>query len=246
MADPRSLDLADPDPVASFPTTHWSRVARAGGLDDSQGRADLAELCRAYWFPVYAYIRRRGHDPASAADLTQDYFTRLIEKGTLAAADPVKGRFRAFLRADCSFFLADSRDRDAALKRGGGVRFVPLDAEGRYAVEPADELTPERHFDRAWALSLLAAVLDRLRSEFADAGKANAFEALKVVLTDGPRAVAYAELARRLGATEGAIQVAVHRLRVRYRELIREQIAATVSDPAEVEDEIRDLFAALG
>jgi DNA-directed RNA polymerase specialized sigma24 family protein len=237
--------MPEPRQPSGFPTTRWSRVGRAGDPSDSRAREALTELCRSYWFPVYAYIRRKGHDPDRAADLTQGFFARLIEKGTLAAADPVKGRFRAFLLADCAFFLADARDREAALKRGGGVRFVPIDAEGRYRVEPIDDLTPERHFDRAWALSLLAAVVDRLRAEFASAGKLDTFEALKVVLTDGPRAMPYADLARRLGATEGAVQVAAHRLRKRYKALIREQIAATVDDPAEVEDEIRDLFAAL-
>jgi RNA polymerase sigma-70 factor (ECF subfamily) len=238
--------MTEPRPPSGFPTTCWSRVGRAGDPSDSQAREALTELCRVYWFPVYAYIRRKGHDADRAADLAQDFFTRLIEKGTLAAADPVKGRFRAFLLADCAFFLADARDREAALKRGGGVRFVPIDAEGRYRAEPVDDLTPEHLFDRAWALSLLAAVVDRLQAEFAAAGKLDTFEALKLVLTDGPRSMPYAELARRLETTEGAVQVAVHRLRKRYKALVREQIAATLDDPGEVEDEIRDLFAALG
>ena len=238
--------MTEPRPPSGFPTTRWSRVGRAGAPSDSEAREALTELCRAYWFPVYAYIRRKGHDADRAADLAQDYFARLIEKGTLAAADPVKGRFRAFLLADLAYFLADARDREAALKRGGGVRFVPLEAEGRYRLEPVDDLTPEKLFDRAWALSLLDAVVGRLRAEFASAGKAETFEAMKIVLTDGPRAVPSAELARRLGTTEGAVQVAVHRLRKRYKALVREQIAATVDDPAEVEDEIRALFAALG
>jgi DNA-directed RNA polymerase specialized sigma24 family protein len=229
-----------------FPTTRWSRVAGAGDPCKELAREALAGLCRAYWFPVYAYIRRKGADPDRAADLTQDYFARLIEKGTLTHADPAKGRFRAFLLADCAFFLADARDREAALKRGGGVQFVPLEAEGRYRLEPVDDLTPEKLFDRAWALSLLDAVVGRLRAEFAATGKAETFEALKVVLTDGPRAVPLIEIARRLGMTEGAVQVAVHRLRKRYKALVRERISETVDDPSEVEDEIRALFAALG
>jgi RNA polymerase sigma-70 factor (ECF subfamily) len=229
-----------------FPTTRWSRVVQAGGPEGPQAQEALADFCRAYWFPVYAYIRHRGHDEDRAADLAQDYFARLIEKGTLAAADPGKGRFRAFLLADLAFFLADARDRQAALKRGGGVRFVPLDAEERYRSEPVDGMTPERVFDRAWALSLLSGVIDRLRAEQAEAGRADAFEALKEVLTDGPRTVPYAELARRLGTTEGAVQAAAHRLRKRYKALLLETIAATVDDPAEVDDEVRALFAALG
>ena len=238
--------MAEPHQAARFPTTLWSRVALAGGSDDSLGREALAELCRAYWYPVYAYIRREGNDPDHALDLTQGYFARLLGRETLAVADRGKGRFRALLRADIAFFLADTRDRAAALKRGGGLLFVPLDAEGRYGAEPADELTPDRLFDRAWALSLLDAVVARLKAEFTAVGKADAFEALKVVLTDMPRSVPYAVLAGRLGTTEGAVQVASHRLRRRYRELVREEIAATVRDPAEVEEEIRDLFTALG
>jgi RNA polymerase sigma factor (sigma-70 family) len=233
-------------PPAGFPTTRWSRFARPGDPDDPQAREALADFCRAYWFPVYAYIRRKAHDADRAADLAQDYFARLIEKRTLAAAEPGKGRFRAFLLADVAFFLADARDRQAARKRGGAVRFVPLDAEGRYRAEPADEMTPERVFDRAWALSLLSGVIDRLRTEQAEAGKAETFEALKGVLTDGPRAMPYAELARRLGTTEGAVQVAAHRLRKRYKALLLEAIAATVDDPADVDDEVRALFTALG
>lgn len=230
-----------------FPTTHWGRVIAAGDRDAPEARDALAELCAAYWFPVYAFIRRKGNDPESSLDLTQGYFARLLESGALAAADPGKGRFRAFLRADAAFFLADARDRDGALKRGGGIRFVPLDAEGRYAAEPADGLTPERLFDRAWALDLLTAVVDRLREEYAGAGKSAAFEMLKGILDGDPRHAPYAELARRLGTSEGAIQVAAHRLRRRYRDRIREAIAATVADASEVEveDEIRALFAAL-
>jgi DNA-directed RNA polymerase specialized sigma24 family protein len=238
VIDPRSTD--------GFPTTHWSRVLAAGDRAAPEARDALAELCAAYWFPVYAFIRRKGNDPESSLDLTQGYFARLLEGRTLAAADPGKGRFRALLRADVAFFLSDARDRAAALKRGGGIRFVPLDAEGRYAAEPAHGLTPERLFDRAWALDLLFAVVDRLREEYAAAGKLATFEALKGVLDGDPHAAPYTELACRLGTTEGAIQVASHRLRRRYRELIRGAIAATVADPSEVEDEIRALFAALG
>jgi len=230
---------------AGFPTTRWSRIVCAGSSEGEEARQALTDLCRAYWFPVYAYIRRMGHNGDEAADLAQDYFVRLMEKGTLAAVDRGKGRFRAFLLTDLAFFLADARARQAALRRGGGRRFVPLDAEGRYQAEPVDGLTPERVFDRAWALSLLGAVIDRLQTEQAEAGKADAFEALKEVLTGGPRAVRYAELARRLGTTEGALQVAAHRLRKRYKALLLEAIGETLDDSAEVEDEVRALFVAL-
>jgi RNA polymerase sigma-70 factor (ECF subfamily) len=220
----------------------------AADRDGPEARAALAELCAAYWFPAYALIRRNGHDPDAALDLTQDYFACLLEKPVLAAADRRKGRFRAFLLTDCVHFLANAHDRAARLKRGGDRTFVPIDAvaaEGRYHAEPAHDLTPERLFERAWALTLLAAVFDALRAEFAAAGKLREFEELKAVLEQGRGAVAYAEIAARLGTSEGAVKVAVHRLRKRYKALLRERIAATVDDPAEVDDEIRALFAAL-
>ena len=245
----------DPSPdrtsSARFPSTHWSRVVAAGGCATPDGRDALAELCRAYWYPLYAFIRRKGFQPDDAQDLTQAYFARLLQTGVLAAADPEKGRFRAFLRTDCGFFLADQRDRENALKRGGGVTpvsFDARDAEGRYQVEPADLLTPDRLFDRAWALTLLDGVLDQLTREYADSGRAALFAQVKVVLTDGPRSVSYAGIATQLGMSEVAVQSAVQRVRRRYRDLVREQIAATLGDPspAEVEDEIRALFSALG
>lgn len=237
--------MADGTRGPGFPSTRWSVVIRAGASEGSQAREAIAEFCGAYWFPVYAYIRQKGRDEDQAADLAQDYFARLIEKATLAAADPGKGRFRAFLLADLAYFLADAHDRQAAQKRGGGVRFLPIDAEERYQAELADGMTPERIFDRVWALSLLSSVIDRLRADHARAGKSDAFDSLKFVLTDGPGNVPYADLARRMGISEGAVQVAVHRLRKRYKALLLETIAATVDDPAEIDDEVRDLFAAL-
>jgi RNA polymerase sigma-70 factor (ECF subfamily) len=236
---------------ASFPTTHWSLVERAGGVSSPDAREALELLCRAYWFPIYAFIRRRGADPEAARDLTQTYFTRLLEKDLLGAADPQKGRFRAFLKTDCSYFLADQRDREWAQKRGGRHTIVPievLDAEDRYRREMADELTPERLFDRAWTLTLLDRVLEQLAVEYADSGRRVLAERLLVVLAPGSRLTSYASLAAELGMTEGAVQVAVHRLRRRYRAILREQIAATLDDPtdADVENEIRSLFAALG
>jgi RNA polymerase sigma-70 factor (ECF subfamily) len=240
--------MPDPPSAAPFPTTHWSRVVAAGDPSAPFAREALAELCRAYWFPLYAYIRRRGHDPDQALDLTQDLFVRLLEKGVLAAADPARGRFRAFLRAVCADFLANQRDRENTLKRGGGRAIVRIDsdeAEGRYAREPAHELTPERIFDRTWALILLGRVLEQLREEYRLASKSATFEVLSPVLSEGSRAVSYATLAARLGTTEGAVRVAVHRLRRRYGERLREEIAATVDEPAEIDDEICDLFAVL-
>src|SRR4051794_16415702 len=182
--------MAEPEPPdARFPTTRWSRVLAAGGRSTPEAGAALAQLCAAYWYPVYALIRRSGHDADEAADLAQDYFARLLEKGTLAAADPEKGRFRAFLRTDCGFFLADVRDRAARLKRGGGVAPISIDArdaEGRYCVEPADELTAEKLFDRAWAEALLDRALARLAAEYAESGRAALFAQLEPALTPGP------------------------------------------------------------
>jgi RNA polymerase sigma-70 factor (ECF subfamily) len=236
---------------ARFPTTRWSQVLAAGGRSAPEAGAALAELCAAYWYPVYALIRRRGHDPDTAADLTQDYFARLLEKKTLAAADPDRGRFRAFLRTDCGFFLADARDREARLKRGGGRAAISIDArdaEGRYRVEPADGLTPERLFDRAWAMALLDRALNDVGRHYAATGRAALFERLRPYLTDNAAAPPHEESGRALGMTAGAVQVAVHRVRARFSAALRARIAATLDapTPADVDEEVRDLFTALG
>jgi DNA-directed RNA polymerase specialized sigma24 family protein len=241
--------MTDDPSAVRFPTTHWGRIVEAGDPAAPAARSAMEGLCRDYWYPLYAFIRRKGSGPEQALDLTQGYFARLLERGTVAAADAGKGRFRSFLLADCNRFLADCREHDKAAKRGGGVAPLSIDArdaEGRYLREPSHDRTAERLFGRDWALAVLDAVLARLRREYEGSGRAEAFEVLKVVLTDGPRAVPQAELAGRLETTAGAVQVAIHRLRRRYRDLVREVIAATVGDAAEVEEEIRDLFAALG
>ncbi len=195
-------------------------------------------------------IRRRGHHEADALDLTQEYFARLLEKPVLAAADRDRGRFRDFLRADCGFFLNGRRDRDRAQKRGGARPLLSIDArdaEGRYLVEPADE-PADRLFERSWALTLLGRAVDRLASEYATTGRGPLFERLQGVLTGGSRTVSYGEVARDLGLREAAVQQAASRLRRRYREALRAEIAATLDDPtdAAVDSEIRDLFDALG
>jgi RNA polymerase sigma-70 factor (ECF subfamily) len=243
--------MSESRPPSGFPTTHWSRVARAGDLGGDDARAALAELCAAYWYPIYALVRRLGHSEADALDLTQAYFARLLETPVLAAADRTRGRFRAFLRTDCRFFLAGLRDRDRAQKRGGGC--LPLsidarDAEGRYLVEPADGVTPEHLFDRAWALTLLGRALDRLAEEYAASGRAAVFEALRPALVDRRGSASHAELAERLGLSVAAVQQAASRLRKRYREALHDEIAATLDDPSDeaVAAEIRDLFNALG
>jgi RNA polymerase sigma factor (sigma-70 family) len=224
-----------------FATTRWSLVAAAKG---PAARQALAELCELYWYPVYAFVRRRGHSPHDAADLTQAFFARLIETAGIAGADPDKGRFRSYLLGAVRHFLANEHDRAVAKKRGGGRVIESLnlsDAERRYAAEPADGRTPEQLFERRWALTLLDGVLAGLRAEYAASGQAVLFDRLKATLTGdaGP----YADLAAELGMTEGAVKVAAHRLRRRYRDRLRAAIAETADD---VEAEIRDLFTALG
>lgn len=220
----------------------------AGDPDAPEARESLTALCQAYWFPLYAYIRHRGNRPEQAQDLAQDFFAYVLEKDLIAKADPNRGRFRSFLRAVCGYYLSDQYERKNARKRGGGRPLLTIDtndAEGRYVREPAHWLTPDRIFDRTWALTLLGRVLDRLRQEYDDAGRITAFDELSVVLTRGPESVPYATIAERLGSSEAAVRVAVHRLRRRYGTLLRQEIAATVGDPAEVDDEIRALFALL-
>jgi RNA polymerase sigma-70 factor (ECF subfamily) len=231
-----------------FPETQWSLVLRAGGPVNPDAQAALDVLCSAYWYPIYAFIRRKGNDANQAIDLTQAYFLQLLEKGALATIDPQKGRFRAFLLTDCSHFLIDEHRRETAQKRGGGQKVFSIDArtaEGRYLNEPCHGLTPERIFERNWARTLLERVLSSIKHEYVKAGKSVTFEQLKLVLIEAPRSIPYAEIARRLDSTEEAIATAVHRLRKRYKEILRKEIAATVADPADVDDEIRALFEAL-
>jgi RNA polymerase sigma-70 factor (ECF subfamily) len=240
--------MSESTPAARFPTTCWSRVARAGDPDDPEARAAMEGLCRDYWYPLYAFARRRGLGPEDAADLVQGFLADLIERRDLADADPDRGRFRAFLRAACSHHLAHRRDRDRALKRGGGRRPIPLDlveAEGRYGREPVHELTAERLFERRWALSLLEHVLARLEDEAARSGKGELFARLRPMLEGDDRAESYRTVGAALGLGEGAVKVAAHRLRGRYRQLLREEVARTVADPAEVDAELADLLAAL-
>jgi RNA polymerase sigma-70 factor (ECF subfamily) len=235
-------------PPAAFVTTHWSVVLTAGRSDTTRARDALARLCQTYWHPLYAYVRRLGNSPHDAQDLTQEFFARLLEKNYLAAADESRGRFRSFLLAALKHFLANEWDKASAQKRGGGQIPIPIDigtAETSCGFEPADHTTAEKIYERRWALTLLAQVLRRLREEHVRDDKEKLFEQLKCTLTEASRTVAYAEIARRLDTTEGAVKVAVHRLRQRYREVLRAEIADTVASPGEVEDELRNLFAAL-
>jgi RNA polymerase sigma-70 factor (ECF subfamily) len=235
--------------IDPFENTHWSLILSARDRADPRAREALAVLCQSYWPPIYAYIRRQGYDLHAAEDLTQGFFAALLEPRALAGVDREKGKFRAFLLAACRHFLGHERGRAQALKRGGDRRPLSIDArdaEGRYAGEPSDHLTPEALFVRRWALALLDGVLDDLRGEYTRAGKSELFDALKSTLTGDPRSAPYAEIASQIGTTEGAVQAAIHRLRRRYRAALRARIAATVADPADIEQEIRDLFAALG
>jgi RNA polymerase sigma-70 factor (ECF subfamily) len=230
-----------------FRTTRWSLIATAGDPAATDSRQALADLCGLYWYPVYAYVRRRTPDRHRAEDLTQAFFTRLLETNDLADADRTRGRFRTFLLTACQHFLANRHDYETAKKRGGGVTLLPIDfglGEERFAREPADPHTAEADFERRWALTLLDQTLKELRAEYAESGKGPLFDSLKGTLTgDGP---AYRDLAARLGLSEGAVKVAVHRLKQRYRDKLRAVIAETVDKPEDVDEEIRDLFAALG
>ena len=231
---------------ARFATTRWSVVLIAGQHTTS-GRESLARLCQSYWFPLYAYVRRRGYSSEDAQDLTQAFFARLLEKNWVAAADQTKGRFRSCLLSAMKHFLADEWDRERAQKRGGGA-LLSLEfatAEAQYSREPADAETPERIFERRWALTLLDQVLGRLRSEYEREGKAALFAALHPCLVGERTVQPYAELARSLDSSEAAIKSAVHRLRQRYRQLLHEEISSTLGEGDTVEDELRYLFAVL-
>ena len=220
----------------------------AGRSDTTRAHAALANLCQTYWYPLYAYVRRRGHSPEDAQDLTQAFFARLLERNWVGQADQQKGRFRSFLLSTMNHFLADEWDKARAQKRGGGILPVPLQfdtAETRYGHEPADNVTPEQNYERRWALTLLDKVLQRLRSEYEQEGKAELFAALHPCLVGDRTAQPYAELAVTLGVSEGAVKSAVHRLRQRYREVIRAEIGETVAQESEVEDELREVFRAL-
>jgi RNA polymerase sigma-70 factor (ECF subfamily) len=240
--------LEQPPPPAIFATTHWTVVLSARDAASPECASSLEALCRAYWYPLYAYVRRRGHRPHDAQDLTQEFFACLLRKQYLNAADREKGRFRTFLIVALQRFLANDWDRTRAQKRGGGQGLLSLDAqaaEQRYLAEPAAELTPDRVYERRWALTLLERTMARLRHEFTGAGKAADFDQLKRFLTAEGQAPAYSELARQLNSSEGAARVAVHRVRKRFREVFREEISQTVAGPENVEEEIRHLLAAM-
>jgi RNA polymerase sigma factor (sigma-70 family) len=231
-----------------FATTHWSVVLTAGRRDTPRASDALSRLCQMYWYPLYVYVRRRGHPAADAQDLTQEFFARLLENRWIDQADPQRGRFRSFLLSAMKHFLANEWNKAHTRKRGGGAVLVSLNddsAENRYVLEPASESTPESQYERRWALALLEGVLFRLEEEYGQEGKADLFAVLKSSLTVNRIVLPYPDLAAKLGLTEGAVRVAVHRLRKRYRQLLRAEVAQTVASPDEVEEEMHYLFQVL-
>jgi RNA polymerase sigma factor (sigma-70 family) len=235
------------DKAAAFATTHWSVVICAGQTASPLAQEAIEVLCRTYWYPLYAHVRRRGYDAQEAQDLTQEFFVRMLTNSYLAHADRARGRFRSYLLVALNHFLTDEWRHARAAKRGGGQPLISLDAntaESRYALEVASDLTPERLYERAWALTLLDQAMTKLKEECLAAGKDHQFEQLGSYLTNEATQSDCAAAGAQLGMTAGAVSVAIHRLRQRYRELVREEVTHVVASPAEVEDEIRWLFAA--
>jgi RNA polymerase sigma factor (sigma-70 family) len=231
-----------------FNTTHWSVVLHAGEQSSSQAAAALGKLCETYWYPLYLFARRQGQPVEDAQDLVQGFFARVVEKDYIAVADRNKGTFRSFLLLAFKRYMANEWDRANRLKRGGGQAIVSLDeqnTEMRYREEPVDEMSPEKAFERRWAVTVLDKVRERLENEMAAVGKAKIFAELKAFLSGAATEDTYADLGNRLGMSESSIKVTVHRLRQRYRELLRLEIANTVANPEAIDQEIQDLFAAL-
>jgi RNA polymerase sigma factor (sigma-70 family) len=227
-----------------FATTHWSVVLEAARQDSPKAAQALEQLCRDYWYPIYAFIRRRGHPPEAAEDLTQEFFARLLAGKYLSAVHPEQGRFRWFLLCAIKRFLINEGERARAAKRGGTHEHVPFDgalAEGRFGMEAAEQTTPDKLFDRAWALTLIERVHRLLEDEHALEGKAQLFQRLQVFLSGDGAEKGYAAAAAHLQMTDGAVRVAVHRLRRRFRELLRAEVAQTTRTQAELEEELRDL-----
>ncbi len=232
-----------------FATTSWTQVLAAREAPSSESRQALESLCKAYWYPLYVFVRRQGYGPEESRDLTQAYFAELLEKDYLEDFDPSLGRFRVFLKASVKNFLSKERDKARALKRGGGVPVLSLSAdegEGRYRYEPVDRLTPEELFERRWALTLLERVMARLEQEMTDAGRGEELEKLKGYLTGDTPKVPYRQVALELRTSEEAVKTSVHRLRRRFGAALRREIGETVSSPDEIDDEVRHLLRKLG
>ncbi len=237
-----------PERPGLFPATQWTVILAAGATPSPESAAALEHLCHAYWYPLYVFVRRCGHSPPDAQDLTQEFFALLLQHNWVAQADRERGRFRSFLLMALKRFLAKEWDKSKTIKRGGQVRLVPLrldDSETRYAREPADTCTPEQVFEKQWALTLLGAVLGRLRQDYVREGKGLLFQALEPCLIGPHETQPYVELGARLRMTEGAVKMAVSRLRERYRSFLKEEIRQTVASVAEVDEELRHLFRVL-
>ena len=248
QAEAGESEPTTPSPKACFVTTRWSVVLTAGRNDTTRAQEALSRLCETYWYPLYAYVRRRGHSPEDAQDLTQEFFARLLEHHWVGNADRSKGRFRTFLLTALSRFLANEWDRAQSQKRGGGVAALSLDAivaEQRYQSEAAQIMAPDRLYDRQWAMTLLDRALNQLGAEHEQSGKAAEFGFLSQFLTAERGAIPYETVAVQLGVSETAARQAVHRLRKRFREVFRDEIAQTVAAPDGVEEEIHHLLAAL-
>jgi RNA polymerase sigma-70 factor (ECF subfamily) len=229
-------------------TTHWSVVVAAGNCRSDVAQKALTTLCRTYWYPLYAYVRSRGYGPEDAQDLTQGFFLQLLERNSVGRADRQRGKFRFFLLGGLKKFISDEKDKATALKRGGGQKAVSFDAqtaEDRFQLEPVDTLSPDRIFERRWALTLLDQTIFQLRSEYIASEKRQLFEALEGFLTGADDLPSYAEVAAGLNLSESAVKSALHRLRQRHKEVLREQIAQTVTTAAEIEEEIRYLISVL-
>jgi RNA polymerase sigma-70 factor (ECF subfamily) len=238
---------ASTTPGDIFATTHWTVVLAAGNRSSPQSNGALEALCRTYWFPLYAYVRRRGYAKEDSEDLTQAFFARFLAKNYLAGLSAERGRFRAFLLASLKHFLTNEWKKSQRLKRGGGEAPLSLDwqtADTKFQVAATNEPSPDKAFDREWALALLAKVIERLQKECEADGKAKLFAELKMFLTAGKDGSAQAEVAKALGMEEGAVRVAIHRLRKRYRQLLRDEISQTLADAADVDEEMRALFGA--
>jgi len=237
-----------PHPAGAFATTHWSVVLNAGSEDSSQALVAIEKLARAYWYPLYAYVRRKGHDAHTAEDLTQEFFARVVSRNFFARFDRTKGRFRSWLLGSMNHFLAHEWEKSRTEKRGGGATLIPLDeahANERYERQLAVESAPEKLFDQQWAMTLLERAGTRLRASYVADGRPEIYDRLKVFISGASPVPSYADAALQLGLTESAVKSAVHRLRQLFHELLREEVAQTVCTPSDLDDELRYLLAAI-
>jgi RNA polymerase sigma-70 factor (ECF subfamily) len=249
MPDPTITAGSPSEQGGWFTTTHWSIVLTARDPACPQAADALEKLCRSYWYPLYAFVRRQGHDESSAKDLTQGFFARLLEKNFLAQVDQDRGKFRSFLLASLKHYMADERDKERAQKRGGGQIPLSLDetvGEDRYRAEPVDVMDAEKLYERRWALTLLDQAKERLKKEYLTAGKSQMYARLQAFDVGGGDNPAYADVAVDIGLSESGLRTAIFRMRQRYRELVREEVAQTVRSQQEVDEEIRHLIVVVG